>query len=173
MEVMQAVVFESERLTCRRWLPDDLESLYAAYSDADAMRWVGDGTPITRQECERWLQVTFDNYARRGYGMFTLVERATGQVVGFAGLVHPGNQAEAEVKYAFRREYWGRGLASEVVPELVHYGNSQHQLARVIATVAPEHLASQRVLQKSGFRLADNRRNDDGSTTLVFEWLAT
>jgi hypothetical protein len=45
--------------------------------------------------------------------MFALVERETGAVVGFCGLVHPQQQVEAELKYAFLRSAWGRGLATE------------------------------------------------------------
>src|SRR5690606_8392073 len=101
-------------------------------------------------ECVRWLEVTADNYERRGYGMFTLFDPTTAQVVGFAGLVHPDGQPEAEIKYAFDRRHWGQGLASETVPELLKYGYKEHGLNRIIATVHPDHQASQRVLVKSG-----------------------
>ena len=53
--------------------------------------------------------VTAENYDHRGYGMFALVERETGAVVGFCGLVHPGGQTEAEIKYAFLRTALGPG----------------------------------------------------------------
>ena len=95
-----------------------------------------------------------------------------GQVVGFCGLVHPGGQAEAEVKYAFLRSHWGQGLASEAVPALLAYGATQHRLTRIIATVAPANLASQRVLTKAGMSLSHQRRNEDGSLTCVYEWVA-
>jgi [ribosomal protein S5]-alanine N-acetyltransferase len=75
-----------------------------------AMRCVGDGRPITRKECEPWLQVTRANHARRGYGMFALELRVTGLLAGFAGIVHPGDPREAEVKYALHRAHWGRGV---------------------------------------------------------------
>lgn len=167
---MSSLVFQSRRLLCRRWVPHDFESLLAVYSDPQAMRWVGDGQPISRGECEEWFKVTESNYAKRGYGMFALVERDSGTVVGFAGLVHPGGQSEPEIKYAFLRTHWGIGLATEAVGELLAYGAAAHGLRRIIATVAPENLASQRVLTKCGMALARHRTNDDGSTTLVFEW---
>jgi ribosomal-protein-alanine N-acetyltransferase len=137
------------------------------------MRWVGDGRPISRSECEEWIKVTEANYAKRGYGMFALVERDSGAIVGFAGLVHPGGQLEPEVKYAFLRAHWGVGLATEAVPRLLAYGASAHGLRRIIATVAPGNLVSQRVLAKAGMVLAHHRSNGDGSTTLVFEWRAS
>ena len=165
-------LFSTARLHCRRWRAEDADALLAVYGDAEAMRWVGDGQPITREACAQWFQVTADNYARRGYGMFTLVDRASGQVVGFAGLVHPGGQAEAEIKYALHRAHWGRGLASECVPALLQHGHRAHGLDQIIATVAPGNQASQRVLAKAGMVLDHTRDHDDGSRTLVFRWTA-
>ena len=45
-------------------------------------------------------------------------------------------------------------------------------LHHITATVAPGNLVSQRVLVKAGMALADQRSNEDGSTTLVFVWRA-
>ncbi len=163
-------LFETARLRCRRWLATDIDALAEVYGDAEAMRWVGDGEPLSRAGCEEWLEVTARNYRTRGYGMFTLEDRSSGQVVGFCGLVHPGGQAEAEVKYALRREAWGRGLATEAVSALLSHGAAAYGLERIIATVAPLNRASERVLVKAGMRKAAVRRNDDGTFTHVFEW---
>ena len=46
---------------------------------------------------------------------------------------------------------------------------SAHGPTQMIATVAPENFASQRVLVKSGFRKIDTRIEDEGSNTKVFE----
>lgn len=169
---MTPALFETARLRCRRWRRDDLDALFAVYADPLAMRFVGDGQPITREQCREWLDVTERNYAQRGYGMFALEDRASGAVVGFCGLVHPGGQEEPEVKYAFRRSAWGRGLASEMVPALLAHGNQTHGLMRIIATVAPGNEPSQRVLLKAGAVRQPDRHNDDGSTTRVYEWRA-
>ncbi|HZW28545.1 MAG TPA: GNAT family N-acetyltransferase [Trueperaceae bacterium] len=167
-----AEAFTTPRLRARRWRPSDLGPLLRVYGDADAMRWVGDGSPLSRDEAERWLEVTAANYARRGYGMFALEDLATGEVVGFVGIVHPGGQEEPEVKYAFARERWGQGLATEAVRGVVAYGAATHGLTRVIATTAPENSASHRVLEKAGFARGELRPNDDGSFTQLFEWTA-
>lgn len=166
-------VFESRRLRCRRWRPNDIETLFAVYSDLEGARWVGDGKPITYVECERWLQVTEANYTKRGYGMFALEHRLSGLVIGFCGLVHPDEQTEAEIKYAFLPAYWGQGYASEAVPALLEYGALRHGLTRIIATVAKGNLASQRVLLKSGMGYSHTICEEDGSQTLVYEWRST
>lgn len=165
-------LFETPRLRCRRWKASDLAPLFAVYGDAEGARWVGDGRPITVAQCEAWLRVTDDNYRLRGYGMFALDARSTGQVIGFCGLVHPGGQVDAEVKYAFLRSHWGLGLASEALPSLLAYGAARHDLTQVIATVAPGNLASQRVLAKAGMVEVALRDNGDGSKTQVYAWQA-
>jgi hypothetical protein len=45
------LIFETERLQVRRWRASDLPDLWAVHGDADAMRWVGDGQPITEDAC--------------------------------------------------------------------------------------------------------------------------
>jgi RimJ/RimL family protein N-acetyltransferase len=167
---MLEIIFETQRLQCRKLTLDDVHALLEVYGDADAMRWVGDGSPLTEDEARQWLQVTENNYRKRGYGMFALVEKSSGNVIGFCGIVHPGGQQEAEVKYAFLRSHWGQGFATEAVKELISYGKQQHGLAYVLATVAPEHAASQKVLSKVGMSKGELRNNDDGSQTQVFEW---
>jgi RimJ/RimL family protein N-acetyltransferase len=147
--------------------------MHAVYGDAEAMRWVGDGQPLDRAGCVEWVGVTLRNYERRGYGMSAIVDRESGDVIGFCGLVHPGGQPEAEVKYALRRQAWGRGLATEVVAALLRHGATAHGLRRVIATVAPDNTASQRVLLKAGMTKGALRRNDDGSFTQLFSWEAS
>ena len=169
---MPHLLFETPRLQVRRLEDTDLDALLDVYGDARAMRWVGDGRPLDRGGCTEWLAVTRRNVATRGYGMCAIVERASGRVIGFCGLVHPGGPPEAELKYALHRAHWGRGYATEAASALLAHGAAAHGLRRVVATAAPENLASHRVLLKAGLRRAELVRNDDGSFTQRFEWRA-
>lgn len=164
------LLFTTERLQARHLGIDDVDAMVAVYGDADAMRHVGERRALARSECERWVDVTRGNVERRGYGMLALESRADARVVGFCGLVHPGGQPEAEVKYALRRDVWGQGLATEAVRGIVGWGEQAHRLTRIIATVAPANRASQRVLLKAGFDLGPLRDNPDGTQTQLFHW---
>ena len=55
---------------------------------------------------------------------------------------------------------------------LVDYGAAVRAARGVVATAAPENLASHRVLRKAGLADAGLRRNDDGSVTQCFAWRA-
>lgn len=162
-------ILETPRLRVRRLDAGDVDDLLAVYGDRDTMRWVGDGQPLERDQCQEWVRVTERNYAARGYGMFALVDREDGTVLGFGGLVHPGGQAEVEIKYALKPAYWGRGLATEAATALLTHGAALG-LDEIIATIAPDNVASHRVLMKAGMLPAELRQDDDGSATQVYRW---
>lgn len=167
---MSDLLFETDRILCRKIVAEDVDALYAVYGDAEVMRWVGDGKPLEREHCVYWVEVTHKNYALRGYGMSTLVLRETGEIIGFCGLVHPGGQEETEIKYALLPAYWSQGLATEAVKAMLAYGAETFQLSRIIATIYPDNRASERVLLKAGMTLTENRHNEDGTVTDVYAW---
>ena len=164
------LIFETPRLRCRRLVPEDLKALLEVYGDAHAMRWVDDGSPLTEADARAWLRGYREQLPQAGLRHVRPRGANNHQVVGFCGLVHPGGQPEAEVKYAFLRTYWGQGLATEAVRELLKYGADSHGLTHIVATVDPENLASQKVLAKVGMAKTELRENEDGSQAQVFEW---
>lgn len=170
--VMTKTLFQTKRLLTRQITHDDLDAMAAVYGDADAMRWVGDGEPLAREGCAEWIEVTHRNYRKRGYGLSAIALRSSGKVIGFCGIVHPGGQPEAEIKYAFLREVWGQGFATETVRGMIAYGSETFGLMEIIATVAPDNHASQRVLTKAGMKHSNTRDNEDGTFTELFVWRA-
>ncbi|MEM6436838.1 MAG: GNAT family N-acetyltransferase [Cyanobacteria bacterium P01_D01_bin.115] len=167
---MSKIVFTTKRLAVRRWRDSDLDAILAVYGDAKAMQWVDDGEPITLEEALRWLDVTRSNYEQRGYGMFAVEMPSSPEVIGFCGIVHPDGQKEAEIKYAYRRSYWGRGIATEIARGVIEYGAKTCGLDYMIATTAPENTASHQVLLKAGMKRGELRDQGDGSQTQLFYW---
>ncbi len=162
-------VFRTERLVIRKWRETDEPDLLALYSMDRVVQWIDDGQALTSSEATQWMAVTRNNYQKFGYGMFAIEDLNSSRVIGYGGLVHPGGQADAEIKYAFQPDTWGLGIATEFVQGLVGYARDEHGLSHVIATVDVENLASKRVLAKSGFRQTGTRTEEDGSTTVIFE----
>lgn len=170
MPINPSSIVRTDRLTIRRLTAKDFESMFSIYSDAEAMKWCGDGEPISEEACHRWLDVTANNYERRGYGMSVVEHLQTGSVVGYCGLVHPGNQPQAEIKYAFARAHWHQGFATEAASAMLRYGADCHGIQEVIATIHADNIASQRVAKKIGMKHVESIPQDDGTTTEVFLW---
>jgi hypothetical protein len=149
--------------------PGDAAAMHAVYGDAEAMRWVGDGLPLALERCEEWVRVTERNYAARGYGMFALEERASGQVAGFAGSSIRAARTTPELKYALAPAFPG--------PRLRHRGGDRVSCVRAHRGPGPTHrrdgvpqnLRVHRVLAKAGFVAAPaGAGNRTGTETLVF-----
>lgn len=168
---MTTMLFETDRLRVRRMVPEDLPSLIEVYSDPVAMRWVDDGEPISPADAERWVQVTQDNYRKRGYGMSVAELSESGKIVGFCGLVHPGGQAEVEIKYTLLRAHWGVGLGTELAAGMLEYGRREFGMERIIATVDADNAASLGLLDKVGMR-EESRTPEGDSVTVLLAWEA-
>ena len=76
-------------------------------------------------------------------------------IVGVVGLVLQNDvySLSAELGYWLGEEYWGNGIMSWAVNEIVKVGFSEHNLLRIYSTVMEHNKRSQRVLEKSGFVL--------------------
>jgi RimJ/RimL family protein N-acetyltransferase len=172
MRRMTQNIFTTRRLIGRHLQASDVDALFEVYGDADAMRWVGDGEPLAREQCVEWVAVSERNYRTRGYGMSALVERESGEIIGFCGLVHPAGQVDAELKYAFKRSRWARGIATEAAAAMLKYAQESLGLRHAIATTAPENLASQRVLSKAGMQPTPDCIEPDGTVIRCFAWYA-
>jgi RimJ/RimL family protein N-acetyltransferase len=94
----------------------------------------------------------------RGFGMWAVECRETGQLIGRCGFypwVPDGGAPEPELAYLLARTHWGRGLASEAARAALDALFESQDPARIVALVRPEHAASRRVLAKLGMREAE------------------
>jgi RimJ/RimL family protein N-acetyltransferase len=77
------------------------------------------------------------------------------EVIGAIG-IHPQHDIHcknAELGYWLAKPYWGQGIISKVIPQVVHYAFENFDIERVYARPFGSNIASQRVLEKSGFTL--------------------
>ena len=141
--------------------------MMAIYADRETVKYVGDSEPITLEECTRWIEVTDKNFEKRGYGMVGFESPDSGTLIACAGIVHPGQQPEAELKYAIHRNFWGQGYATEACNGLIRHARENWGITELIATVNPDNRPSQHVLSKLGFHIAE-LREEDGDITQVW-----
>ena len=66
----------------------------------------------------------------------------------------------AEITYVVGdREYWGKGVASYAISEIIKKSKTDYKLNRLYAGLAEENIGSARVLEKNGFKLEGKRLN--------------
>lgn len=162
------IVLETDRLIIRHLQSQDLDEFYEICGDAEIMRYVGDGHPISREQTQRWIEKSQDNYRNHGFGCFGVAAKDDGRLIGYCGLVNPTTDGEAEIIYAFRRQYWGRGLASEAAQAMLDFGFKQCALKRVIATIDPDNHASIRIVEKWGMKYQEQRIDENNLPEVVY-----
>jgi ribosomal-protein-alanine N-acetyltransferase len=91
---------------------------------------------------------------------FGIVERATDELVGSAGIrIRDRRNRRADLGYVLRRDRWGRGYMTEVVGILISLGFGQLGMHRIEATCHPDNRASARIMEKCGMRFEGRLRH--------------
>lgn len=95
--------------------------------------------------------------------------KATGDVIGYCGLVDSGRGAEEEPELAFEllQRAWGRGYATEAAWAVLDWARSSGY-DRLWATVWDWNTASRRVLAKVGFTETERTEGDAIRGTTLF-----
>lgn len=161
-------LFETQRLLIRHLELTDTDSMFAIFSLPEVTKWMGDGSPLTRELCEKWIEVSQKNYAAKGFGASAVIEKSTHEFIGCSGIVYDSERQEPEIIYAFQPNAWGKGYASELVPAMLNYGLTQCGLTYILATIAEPNKASAHVIKKAGMQFVAKEPNPDGHITLVY-----
>jgi RimJ/RimL family protein N-acetyltransferase len=151
------VVVETERLILRQFTADDVDNLVELDGDPDVMRYLTGGRTTPREEIETKTLPAFLGYYERpgGYGFWAVVERSTGEFLGWFHF-RPGEGApddEPELGYRLRKSAWGQGYAAEGSRALIRRGFSELGVRRVIARTMVANAGSRRVMEKVGMRV--------------------
>ena len=155
-------LFETARLRVRHFVPADLDDFAALCADPRVLRYVGDGTLLSRAEVAGWIDICQEKYAQRGYGTSAVFEQSTGRFVGYCGVVRaPGNDFD-ELIYVFEEDAWGKGYATEAGRAMLDYVFEHSALSQIYATIHAGNAASIHVAQKLGMRLARHTIDEDG-----------
>jgi RimJ/RimL family protein N-acetyltransferase len=146
-------VLETDRLRLRPWRVEDAPVQRELWAERDPRvpehrRIDAAGRP-TLEDVEAWVR---DGARPPARGLLALEVAATGEVVGYCGLIDgdAGTEDEPELAFELLRRTWGRGYATEAARAVLGWAR-ESGCARVRATVRDWNTASRRVLAKVGF----------------------
>jgi len=150
---MESFVIETPRLQLRRMAEDDVAALLTIFGDPEVMRYYP--APFDGARMQGWVEWNQRSYADHGYGLWAVVLRATGELIGDCGLVHQqvDGVPEIELGYHLRRDLWGQGLATEAASGCLNYGFTTLGRSRIVSLIHPQNGASRRVAEKVGMTL--------------------
>lgn len=148
---MPRMLLETPRLLLRNTQTGDIPALVKMWTDPDVTRFMGGPRNAD------WLAQNFaedaDNPDPLQYDQWPVIEKVSGEVIGYCGLLDKEveGRAEIELVYAFMPSAWGKGYAVEIAQSLRDHATRHLGLRRLIALIEPGNAASVRVAERAGF----------------------
>ncbi len=145
---------ETQRLILRPMQETDIDALHLIFTDPGVTASFGI-EPFSRDQMEGWLRRNLDHQSAFGYGLFSVILRESGTLIGDCGLeqMEVEGVRVAELGYDFRSQYWNRGFATEAASAVRDYAFAILRLPRLISLIRVGNLASRRVAEKVGMSL--------------------
>jgi RimJ/RimL family protein N-acetyltransferase len=148
-----AEILETARLALREFVPDDADALALVISDAETMRYYP--MPYGRAAVEQWIERNRQRYVHDGVGLWAMVLKASGEMIGDCGIIRQEIEGESlyEIGYHLRRDLWGQGLATEAATACRDWGFAHLGVNRLISLIRPENIPSQHVAERNGMTI--------------------
>ncbi len=152
---MRPIIIETDRLLLRELTPDDLPALRRLLQDDQAM--VAYEGAFSDAEVQDWLDRQLARYQRWRFGLWAVLLRESGQVIGQCGLtMQPWKGQEVlEIGYLLERAHWHHGYATEAARACKDYAFATLDATEVCSIIRDTNLASQRVALRNGMTPAD------------------
>ena len=143
---------ETERLRHRMLRHKDLTDLMSIVGDGEVMTYIGveGGIALSREEAQDALTKMIAFWDQRGFGRWAVLNKSTDRMVGLCGLRLM--EDTPELFYAFAKDVWGLGLATESAKACLRYGLEELGFDRIVAACRHANAASIRVMKKIGMR---------------------
>ena len=166
-------VITTERLVLRPFAPDDLPALAVLHAE-ESFWWYPLRRGMSQEETKDFLSRVIGRYDSDGIGLEAVEDRASGTMIGWAGLAVPHFLPEIlpaiEVGWRLAESHRGRGLATEAGSAAVDWGFTAGGLERIVSIYEPQNTPSGRVMERLGF--THERTTSDtprGRTVYVME----
>ena len=155
------LVLKGDKVSLWTITKEDLKKIWEYFGDFGLrkfihMRW----EPIYYENEEKWYEELINNIKKDV--VFEIVENPSKKIVGLIG-IHKINwhSRYGEIGYWIWKEFWNKGYATEAVRLMLKYAFEYLNLNKIWARVMEPNKASQRVLEKNGFRLVGRLRKHE------------
>lgn len=150
----------TKRLLLRKVEYRDAEDIFSFSSDPDVvhhMRWYRQ-TSI-EETLERFIYPVLDSYERGTSADWAICLKEEGRkVIGTCAFVDWTIEKEyAEVGFIMHKGYWGRGIATEALSEVIRFGCADFGFKHIIGICDKDNVASQKVMMKAGMKMSSEK----------------
>lgn len=145
-------MMKTERLQIRPFSAEDLDLIFQLYGNAEIMAYMPNDIMDRRAAAFHLKKILNDGQTLFPSNLEMVVSLPNGEKIGRCHIQLEKETESAMIGWLLRKEYWGRGYATEITMALLEYCFRVMELHRVYALCHPENTASCRVLEKCGMR---------------------
>ena len=142
----------TDRLLLRQWRDSDREPFAALNADPAVMEHFP--ALQTREQSDALIDRNLPELDGRGWGLWAMEVKDTGEFIGFTGLNVPTFEAPflpgVEIGWRLAKGAWGNGYATEAARAALAYAFGPAGLDEIVSFTATTNLPSQRVMQRIG-----------------------
>ena len=145
------MILETKRLTLREMNAEDFVDLCEILQDKEVMYAYAHA--FSDQEVWAWLEKQQKRYHQDGFGLWAVILKETGEMVGQCGLTMQeiGRKAPViEIGYLLKKAHWHKGYAIEAARACKVYAFVQLGVREVFSIIRDNNYPSQRVAQRNG-----------------------
>lgn len=156
---MPEIVIETDRLVLRTITEHDVDDHDRHLNTPAVMARLGG--VMERHEIEARHAKGMAMYAKDGFSFLFLIEKATGEMIGYAGIkwvdnANAPNQGDHEVGWVLREDRWRMGYAEEAVRGILDWAFGRIGAPHVVALTSHANIGSWKLMEKLGME----RRED-------------
>lgn len=130
----------------------DAAAIFGIFSDPEVARYWGHPALADVEEAESFIRQAREGVLSGGLLEWGVTEQGRDEVIGTCAFANwMREHRRAEIGFGLRRDRWGEGIMSEVLPALVRFGFAEMGLHRIEADVDPRNTRSIRALERLGF----------------------
>ena len=146
-------ILESERLIYREFEKNDKDALFSIKSDFRVMNYMDSPKHVSLQDSINMIENILVSFKEKTGINWAIINKSTGEFIGYLGFWRLIKQhCRAEIGYALKPEFWGKGLMKESFDILIDFGFKNLQVHSIEADVNPQNIKSIHLLEKKGFR---------------------
>ena len=147
----------------------DVDAFYEIYKEPAITRYMEPLYEEVDEERAYARDYIEKAYAFYDFGIWTVVEKTSGEVIGRAGIYYREGYEDPELGFMIGVPWQGRGLATEVCRAVLAYAETELGFTRVLAFVQPDNMASRRVCRKLGMH-KETRVCVQGQDYALYVW---
>ena len=170
------VVLETKRLILREMNNNDFDSLKKVISDPINMKFYP--KPYDDNCVTRWINWCIDSYAKYGFGLWAVVLKETGEMIGDCGISMQmiDGVLSPEIGYHLRLDYHKMGLGTEMTQAVKDYFFNNFDYNEVYSYMNKDNTASIKTAIKNGMTFQKYFIDSLGETDAVYkitrtEWI--